>query len=96
MRLTLTFYYLVKRKIITRERREKNIIEINKTEMNVLYYPMVYYANTIQPKLTMQTEFNLDYEMEKKKQLPYARATVPGVRCRCRCHMGGLPLSKKK
>ena len=35
---------------------------------------MVYYANTIQPILMMQTEFNLDYEMEK--QLPYACVTV--------------------
>ena len=46
--------------------------------MNVLHYPKVYYANTIQPILMMQTKFNLDYEMEK--QLPYACATVPGCK----------------
>ena len=61
MRLTLAFYYLVKEKMITRERKKKNIIEIKekkKTEMNVLYYPMVYYANTIQPKLTYTDDAN--------------------------------------
>ena len=29
-----------------------------KTEMNVLYYPMVYYANTIQPILTYTNAAN--------------------------------------
>ena len=44
----------------------------------------------------LQTEFNLDYEMEKKKNnspmhVPQSR----GVRCRRRCYMGALPLSEK-
>ena len=34
--------------------------------MNVLLYPMVYYANIFHI-LMMQTEFSLDYKMEKKK-----------------------------
>ena len=34
MRLTLAFYYLVKEKMITRERKEKNIIEIKEKEQN--------------------------------------------------------------
>ena len=44
--------------------------------MNVLYYPMVYYANTIQPILTdtnVANRIQPDYEMKKKKkkrQLP--------------------------
>ena len=39
--------------------------------MNVLFYPMVYYANTFQPILTYTndaTKFSLDYEMEKGKK----------------------------
>ena len=34
MWLTLVFYYLVKEKIITRRRKEKNIIEIKEKEQN--------------------------------------------------------------
>ena len=48
--------------------------------MNVLYYPMIYYANTIQPILMMQTEFNLNYEIKKKKK----KTTL------CMCHSPGV------
>ena len=34
MRLTLSFYYVVEEKMITRERKEKNIIEIKEKEQN--------------------------------------------------------------
>ena len=34
MQLTLAFYYLVKEKMIIRERKEKNIIEIKEKEQN--------------------------------------------------------------
>ena len=65
--------------------------------MNILVYPMVYYANTFQPILTyMQTEFSLDYEMGKKtSNYPMHVPRFRDVRCRHRCHMGALPLSAK-
>ena len=48
----------------------------------------------------LQTKFNLDYEMEKKKKnkknnYPMHVRQSRGVQCRLRCHMGALPLSKK-
>ena len=64
--------------------------------MNVLFYPMVYYANIFQSILMMQTEFSLDYEMEKKtNNYPMHVPRSRGVRCCRRCHMGALPLSTK-
>ena len=36
----------------------------------------------------MQTEFNIDYEMEKKNNYPMHVPRSRGVRCRRRCHMG--------
>ena len=55
--------------------------KVTKPKMNILFYPMVYYANTFHPILTYSndaTKFSLDYEMEKNNQLPYACATVSG------------------
>ena len=52
--------------------------------MNVLFYPMVYYANIFQPILTYTNDANriqprLRNEKKKNKQLSYACATV--LRC---------------
>ena len=56
----------------------------NKTEMNVLYYPMVYYANTIQFILTYTNVANriqprLWNEKKKKKTTTLCMCHGPGV-----------------
>ena len=68
--------------------------------MNVLFYLIVYYANTFQLLLTYTNDaakFRLGYEIEKKKtnNYPMHVSRSPGVRCRRRCHMSALPLSAK-
>ena len=79
MRLTLAFYYLVKKKTITRK-KNRTLLKIKEKKinlkMNVLIYLMVYYANIFQPILMKQTEYSLGYEMKKNKCLSYACALI--------------------
>ena len=89
--------------MITREKKKNNIIEIKEKEQKqneclILPYPMVYYANTIQPILTYTNVANRIqyYKMKKKKNnYPMHVPRSRGVRCSRRCHMGALPLSEK-
>ena len=52
MRLTLTFYYLVKNEYKGKKGKRTTL------KTTVLYYPMIYYAITIQPILTYTNDAN--------------------------------------
>ena len=72
----------------------------NNTETVVLYYPMIYYAITIQPILTYTNDANriqhiLTYTTKMENNYPMHVPWSRGVRCRRRSHMGALPLSEK-